>query len=231
VLAFRDVTKIYKPSDQAAVTAVDGVTMTVDRGEFVAVLGRSGSGKTTLLSLAAGLTRPTRGAVLFEGVDPWTLPDRERSLLRNQRTGFVFQFPSLLPALTALENVVLPTTFGPRGQSGRARERGEELLARVGLGDRRAALPRQLSAGQQQRVVIARALVNEPEILLADEATTGLDEQSEAEIMALIREIHGHGGLTVVLVTHARHLVTQGARVVEMANGRLSSAEEPADPP
>jgi len=159
--------------------------------------------------------------VLLGDVNLWSLSDREQSLLRNRKVGFVFQFPSLLPSLTTWENVALPTAFGTnhRGQSVNAR--AAELLDMVGLSDKLSAYPRQLSAGQQQRVVIARALISQPEILLADEPTSNLDEQTEREIMDLFRDIHARTGITVVLVTHTSQLVSYGTRAIEMAGGLI----------
>jgi ABC-type lipoprotein export system ATPase subunit len=166
VIALDKVTKTYGKK-AAPVAAVRELSLTVERGEFVVLTGRSGSGKTTLLNLVAGLARPTAGRVTLEGIDLWQLPDGEQSLFRNRKIGFVFQFPSLMPALSSLENVMLPRLFGPRDRRAGARERATHLLEEVGLGDKLHALPRELSGGQQQRVVVARALVNEPELLLA----------------------------------------------------------------
>ena len=221
MIALRDVTKVYEVSKQVAVTAVQGVSLNVERGEFVIITGRSGSGKTTLLNLAAGLARPTSGEVYFEGINLWSLKDREQSLLRNRKIGFVFQFPSLLPSLTVLENVALPTTFGANHKQETTHERAIQLLDMVGLSDKLPVYPRQLSAGQQQRVVIARALICQPDVLLADEPTSNLDEQTEREIMDLFRDIHAKTGITIVLVTHTSQLVAYGTRAIEMAGGAI----------
>ncbi len=221
LLVLDGVTKTYVLSREVVVTAVRDVSLEVARGEFVVITGRSGSGKTTLLNLVGGLTRPTSGRVLFAGTDLLALGDRERSLLRNRRMGFVFQFPSLLPSLTALENVVLPITFGPGPAA--AADQAAELLSLVGLADKAACYPRQLSAGQQQRVVIARSLINQPEVLLADEPTSDLDERTEREIMDLLRSVHAARGITILLVTHTRQLVSYGSRAIEMAGGTISS--------
>jgi len=221
MIALRDVTKTYQVGKEVTVTAVRGVSLNVERGEFVIITGRSGSGKTTLLNLAAGLARPTSGQVLLEGVDLWSLSDRQQSLLRNQKIGFVFQFPSLLPSLNVLENVVLPRTFGANHTGHDPYERAAQLLEMVGLSDKLATYPRQLSAGQQQRVVIARALINEPEVILADEPTSNLDEQTEQEIMNLFHDIHRQTGVTIVVVTHTSQLVSYGTRAVEMAAGLI----------
>jgi putative ABC transport system ATP-binding protein/lipoprotein-releasing system ATP-binding protein len=221
VIALQHVTKTFATPGGQAVTAVRAATLTIERGEFVVITGRSGSGKTTLLNLAAGLTRPSAGEVTLDGTNLWSLPDREQSRLRNDKMGFIFQFPSLLPSLTVLENVLLPTAFGSNHTSGAWSQRGEELLVSLGLGDKRAAYPRQLSAGQQQRVVIARALINRPALLLADEPTSNLDEQTEREILDLLREIHTTTGVTILMVTHSAQLVPYGSRVARMADGTL----------
>jgi putative ABC transport system ATP-binding protein/lipoprotein-releasing system ATP-binding protein len=218
-----NVTKIYKLTKENSVTAVHDVSLKIEAGEFVIITGRSGSGKTTLLNLAAGLTRPTSGQVWLDGVALWSLPDRQQSLLRNDKMGFVFQFPSLLPSLTTLENVVLPTMFGSELVDGDVYQRAAGLLETVGLADKIAAYPRQLSAGQQQRVVIARSLINEPGLLLADEPTSDLDEQTEQEIMELFQAIHAKTGVTVVMVTHTSQLVAHGTRSIQMASGRITS--------
>jgi len=224
MIALRDVTKTYQVSKEVAVTAVRGVSLNVERGEFVIITGRSGSGKTTLLNLAAGLVKPTSGEVRLADVNLWSLSDREQSLLRNQKIGFVFQFPSLLPSLTVLENVALPTMFATNHKNRDAYERAARLLEVVGLSDKLSAYPRQLSAGQQQRVVVARALISQPQVLLADEPTSNLDEQTEQEIMNLFRDIHGQTGITIILVTHTSQLVAYGTRAIAMANGAILDA-------
>jgi len=221
MIALRDVTKTYKVSKEVAVTAVRGVNLEVAPGEFVIITGRSGSGKTTLLNLAAGLVKPTSGEVRLGDVNLWSLSDREQSLLRNQKIGFVFQFPSLLPALTVSENVALPTTFGTNHVGANPHARAAQLLEMVGLSDKLSVYPRQLSAGQQQRVVIARALIRQPQVLLADEPTSNLDEQTEREIMDLFRDIHARTGVTIVMVTHTTQLVSYGTRAIEMASGLI----------
>jgi ABC-type lipoprotein export system ATPase subunit len=204
-----------------SLTAVSGITATIAQGEFVIIVGRSGSGKTTFLNLAAGLTRPTSGHVFLEGADLWKLNDQQQSRLRNQKIGFVFQFPSLLPTLTVYENVILPTTFVAHGDKSSVRDRALTLLSNVGLSDKLAAYPRQLSAGQQQRVVIARALINQPQVILADEPTSNLDEKTELEIMDLFRDLHANLGLTIVIVTHTRQLISTGMRSIELAAGQI----------
>lgn len=221
LLSLDNVSKTYVLARENKVAAVHGVTLNVTRGEFLAITGRSGSGKTTLLNLLAGLARPTTGKVLVDGADLWGMPDREQSLLRSRKMGFIFQFPSLIPSLTVLENVVLPTVFGGNHGGSDSYGRAAELLATVGLSDKLNAFPRQLSAGQQQRVVIARSLVNRPELLFADEPTSNLDEQTEREIMALLSDIHRKMGVTILFVTHTSQLVGYGTRAVRMAAGAV----------
>ncbi|NLT42265.1 MAG: ABC transporter ATP-binding protein [Anaerolineae bacterium] len=201
--------------------AVADVTLEVRDGEFLVITGRSGSGKTTLLNLAAGLTRPTSGTVTLDGVDVWSLTDNQRAALRGRKIGFAFQFPSLLPSLTVLENVLLPTLFAPNGEDDGTTDRAMELIADVGLSEKVRAYPRQLSAGQQQRVVIARALMNRPEVLLADEPTSDLDEHTETEVMDLFRAIHRSRGITIMMVTHSSDLVHYGTRSIAMASGQV----------
>jgi ABC-type lipoprotein export system ATPase subunit len=220
-----NVTKVYTMSKEQQVTAVRDVSLAVVRGEFLIVTGRSGSGKTTLLNLAAGLTPPSAGRVAWQDVDLWRLSDQQRSHLRHERLGFVFQFPSLLPALTVLENVILPTTFRRGGDPSGSHKHARELLHTVGLDDKLNAYPRQLSAGQQQRVVVARALLNQPQVLLADEPTSDLDERTEREIMDLFQAIHAGTGVTIVLVTHTTQLVSYGTRHLRMAEGRVLTEE------
>jgi ABC-type lipoprotein export system ATPase subunit len=224
MISLRGINKTYKLPAGQSVTALRDVDLEIGRGEFLVITGRSGSGKTTLLNIGAGLTKPSAGEVRLEDVDLWSLSDKERSLLRNRTMGIVFQFPSLLPTLSVLGNVTLPLAFD-RHQRSDGRVRGTELLEMVGLGDRLDSYPRQLSAGQQQRVVIARSLINEPELLLADEPSSDLDEDTENEIMALFSRIHRETGITIVMVTHARQLVAYGSRHAQMALGALREGD------
>jgi ABC-type lipoprotein export system ATPase subunit len=221
MIRFNDVEKIYPLDKGASVTALTGINLEISQGEFAIIVGRSGSGKTTLLNLAGGLTRPTSGQVYLDGDDLGKLGDGELSYLRNKKIGFVFQFPSLLPTLTVFENVYLPTIFSKSHLSNGVKERADSLLERVGLSEKRNVYPRQLSAGQQQRVVIARALINQPEIILADEPTSNLDEKTELEIMDLFYDLHTGLGLTIVLVTHTTQLVSSIMRKIEMASGQI----------
>lgn len=215
------VKKNYLLGQDQTVQALKPTDLEVFAGEFVVITGRSGSGKTTLLNLIAGLTRPTSGQVWFDGVDLWSLPDLKQSLLRNQKIGCIFQFPSLLPSLTAIENVTLPTIFSKNHNQPGIHLRAVELLEMLGISEKLNAYPRQLSAGQQQRVVIARALLNQPEVLLADEPTSDLDEQTEMEIMEIFKKVHASTAVTIILVTHASQLVRYGTRSIKMAAGKI----------
>jgi putative ABC transport system ATP-binding protein/lipoprotein-releasing system ATP-binding protein len=223
VIALEDVSKCYDSSSEAPVTAVNDVSLVVSAGEFVVISGRSGSGKTTLLNLMAGLAAPSSGTVRVDGMDLWAIPDRARSRLRNDTIGFVFQFPSLMPTLTALENIMLPSAFGAGRRDSGLETRARELLALVGIEEKAGAYPRQLSAGQQQRVVLARSLAKRPRIILADEPTSNLDECTEAEMMALFRTVHESTDVTIVMVTHALELLSHGTRTIEMASGRIGA--------
>jgi ABC-type lipoprotein export system ATPase subunit len=221
MIRLENVSKVYKVSREYIVQAVYPVDLEILPGEFVIITGRSGSGKTTLLNLIAGLTRPTTGRVFMEGDDLWSISDQQQAMLRNCKIGFIFQFPSLLPSLTVLENVSLPSIFTSNGANESANNRAVELLNTVGLIEKRSVFPRQLSAGQQQRVVVARSLLNSPRLLLADEPTSDLDEQTEVEILELFRKIHRETGITIVMVTHASQLVSYGTRSIQMAGGKI----------
>ena len=221
MIKLNQVSKIYPLSKDHSVTAVTDVSLEVKQGEFLIIVGRSGSGKTTLLNLAAGLTRPSSGEVMVEGVNLWNLSDVQQSALRSQKFGFVFQFSSLMPSLNSQENVLLPTVFGTHNGRQAVYDRATQLLKEVGLEEKLYSYPRQLSAGQQQRVVIARALMNQPQVLLADEPTSNLDEKTELEIMELFRGLHQRLGITILMVTHTRQLISYGTHPVEMAEGKI----------
>jgi len=225
-VSLRGIGKSYSGKNAAAFAALRDVDLDIETNEFLVITGRSGCGKTTLLNIAAGLATPTSGTVTVDGVDIWSISDAERSGLRNRTMGFVFQFPSLIPGLSLEQNVMLPLEFsGVEHADGPQRAR--ELIELVGLGQRTAALPRELSAGQQQRVVIARALVNHPTILLADEPSSDLDEETEDEIMQIFSRVHAEQGITVVMVTHARNLIPFGTRHLEMGDGTVRADAEP----
>lgn len=223
MIKLTNVSKEYALKREASVMAVKDISLDVAQGEFVVVTGRSGSGKTTLLNLMAGLAKPTTGSVVVNGVNLWEKSDTERARLRNQQLGFVFQFPSLLQSLTVLENIVLPLGFFGGAANRADLDKARQLLETVGLSDKVNAVPRQLSAGQQQRVVIARALINSPSVLLADEPTSNLDEQTEVEIISLLMDVYRQNGITMVLVTHDGSLVQRGTRSIVMSGGRIVS--------
>lgn len=213
--------KSYK-SGGTVIKAVDNITLNVSSGEFVAIVGHSGSGKTTLVSLMGGLTRPTSGTVKVGGVDIWTLDNPGLARLRSEQIGFCFQFASLLPTLNCLDNVRLPGSFagGSRGSA----ERALQLLTTLGVADKARAYPHELSGGQQRRVAISRALINKPGIILADEPTGDLDEDTEADIMDLFSNLHQQG-ITVVMVTHSGRLAARAGRVLTMTNGAISASQ------
>ncbi len=204
-------------SPEGSLTIVDGVSLAIDAGESVAVSGPSGAGKSTLLALLAGLDVPTRGRVLLEGQDLTQLDEDGRARLRAQRVGFVFQSFHLIPALTALENVMLPLELAGRSD---ARRIAAETLDDVGLGPRLRHYPRQLSGGEQQRVAIARAFVTRPAVLFADEPTGNLDTVTGARVGELLFELNSHAHTTLVLVTHDRELAARCGRVIRMEAGR-----------
>jgi len=214
------ITKVYQQKKGVPVTAVTGVSFTIPSGEFLVVTGRSGCGKTTLLNIIAGLARPTSGNIVIDGTDIWTLDDKAISALRNEKMGFMFQVPSLIPTLTVIDNVVVPTMFTGKENQGDVYERAAEALESVGLSHKLDAFPRYLSAGEEKRVVIARAIINRPPIILADEPTANLDELTEKEVMALLERIHGEG-TTIILVTHHPSLIGYGTRHLTMADGKL----------
>ena len=216
-LAARDLSRRYGAGD-TAVHALRGVSVTIAEGELTAVMGPSGSGKSTLMHLLAGLDRPTAGEVWIDGTAIATLGDGELTQLRREHIGFVFQFFNLLPMLTAEENILLPLEL-----AGRTPEHAwvEELIAKVGLGDRRTHRPSELSGGQQQRVAIARALVSKPTVVFADEPTGNLDSATSAEILALLRDSVSSYGQTTVMVTHDAHAAAIADRVLFLADGDI----------
>lgn len=219
MISFQNVSRTYQMYGGSSITPVRSVDMDINKGEFVLIIGRSGSGKTSLLNLAAGLIRPTAGKIFIKGTDIGGLNDLEISSLRAGTIGMVFQFPSLIPSMNAIENTVLSASFksGARDTAG---ERAVALLDMLGLKARLKFLPRQLSAGEQKRVVLARALMNEPEILLADEPTSDLDELTERYIMSVLRELHSRG-ITILMVTHSTELITYASRVLKMEASKL----------
>jgi putative ABC transport system ATP-binding protein len=217
-VSLRSVTKSYG-SSRAAVTALDDISMTLQRGAFTAVMGRSGSGKSTLMHCAAGLDRPTSGQVVLGDLDLTALSEHRLTLVRRERIGFVFQAFNLVPALTAWENILLPLRLGGRRPD---REWAREVVERVGLGDRLSHRPSELSGGQQQRVAIARALVSRPQVVFADEPTGALDLRTGQEIMQLLRDAVNGVRQTVVMVSHDPAAAAWADRVVFLADGRVA---------
>lgn len=205
----------------ATVRAVDGVSLSVAQGEFVAVMGKSGSGKSTLLHLMSGLQQPSSGKVHLLGRDLSRLSDDELTLLRREQVGFVFQFFNLLPTLTALENVALPLLLA-RVKRSAAEARAREALATVGLSDREGHKPEELSGGQMQRVALARALVTDPPLLFADEPTGNLDSHSGEEVLLLLKQMQAERGQTIVMVTHDPGAAAYAGRVVFLSDGRIA---------
>lgn len=219
VIELHNVNKSYQ-SQKLTIKAVDGVNLNTATNEMIVIFGRSGSGKTTLLSLIGGLTKPTSGKVSINGTDIWELKDKDLSVFRNQNIGFIFQFASLIPTLNALDNLRLPTIFNGKERARENETRAKELLESVGLGDRLDAFPSQLSGGEQRRVAIARALMNDPQVILADEPTGDLDEETEKEIIEILQEVN-RGGTGILMVTHNTDLASVAKRAFRMARGSL----------
>jgi len=205
------------------VKALRGVTLTINKNEFVALMGPSGSGKSTLMNLLGCLDTPTRGQYILNGFDVSKHDDNELAEIRNKEIGFVFQTFNLLPRSTALENVMLPLIYAGFNKSNRL-ERAEEVLGQVQLSDRMLHKPNELSGGQRQRVAVARALVNKPSIILADEPTGNLDSKTSIEIMGLIDQIHKAGN-TIILVTHEEDIAQHAHRIIRLIDGKVASDE------
>ncbi|MGC2424691.1 MAG: ABC transporter ATP-binding protein [Nitrospirota bacterium] len=221
MIKLANVSKTYKDGDQT-IHAVLGASMEVAAGDFVSVMGHSGSGKTTLLSLMGGLTKPEAGKVTIGGTDIWSLPDDELSAFRNQNVNFIFQFASLVPTLTVFENVLLPTAFGKPSEG--LEDRARSLVEMVGLKDKINSYPSRLSGGQQRRVAIARAFINSPKVVLADEPTGDLDEATESEIMAIFKKKCAEG-TTFIIVTHNSSIASAANSRYRMSAGRLEKIE------
>jgi putative ABC transport system ATP-binding protein len=224
MMEVQDVTKVYQQG-RRVVQALQGVSLTIIAGEYVSIMGPSGSGKSTLLHLLGGLDTPTSGRALFDGRDLQAMSDRERSLLRRSRIGFVFQFFNLLSTLTAAENVALPLLLAGKSRS-RARQAAVLALEGVDLADRAEHFPEEMSGGEMQRVAIARALVTEPEAVLCDEPTGNLDSATSKQILGLLRSLPEAGRRAVVMVTHDPQAAAYADRIVHIRDGRVESQQE-----
>ena len=221
-----DLTRTYGMAE-IQVRALDGVSLAIEQGEFVAVMGPSGSGKSTLMNILGCLDRPTAGRYTLDSVDVSEMTRAQLAAVRNERIGFIFQSYNLLPRTSALKNVMAPLLYERNHRRSReAREQAaRQALEAVGLGDRLQHLPQELSGGQQQRVAIARALVNNPAFILADEPTGNLDSQSGEEILGLLHRLHGQGR-TIIMVSHDHDIAAQAQRTIHLRDGRLDSIEQ-----
>ncbi|MDQ3733404.1 MAG: ABC transporter ATP-binding protein [Actinomycetota bacterium] len=219
MIEVRDVVKTY-PLSAGDFTAVDHVSLHIAQGEFVAIVGRSGSGKTTLLNLLAGIDRPTSGTVRVADADLGSLSESGLAAWRGRSIGLVFQFFQLLPTLTVVENVMLPMDFAKTVPAGQRRDRAQQLLERMGVGDQADKVPATLSGGQQQRAAIARTLANDPPILLADEPTGNLDSATAVAVLGLFADLNADGQ-TIVVVTHERDIRSIAGREVTLMDGRV----------
>ena len=221
-IELRNVSKHYKQG-ATTVKAVDGISLTIEAGEFVSVVGRSGSGKTTTLDLLGLLLRPSSGQVLLDGIDTGKLKDGARANLRGGRLGFVFQDFNLLPSLSALQNVMLPLRYQARVEDGK--ERAARLLEDVGLGDRIHHQPAEMSGGERQRTAIARALINHPSLVLGDEPTGEVDSETSTQLIDLMRRMNRERGVTFVIVTHDMEIANRTDRIIRLKDGRVVSDE------
>ena len=220
LIEVRNVYKIYNPGENE-VHALDGISVTIDRGEFVAIVGHSGSGKSTFMNMLGCLDSPTSGDYFLNGVNVAGMTDDELSDIRNQQIGFIFQGFNLIPSLTAQENVELPLIY--RGIPKAEREAlSREALAQVGMGERMTHKPSELSGGQQQRVAIARAIAARPPIIMADEPTGNLDTRSGEDVMQILHELNA-GGRTIVLITHDNDIARQATRAIRIIDGKVVS--------
>lgn len=219
MIKLKNVSKVFAKNSQENVRAVDDVSLSISKGEFVAIIGASGSGKSTLMNILGVLDRPTEGTYCLNNRQVNSLKDGELAELRNKKIGFVFQSFNLLPKTPAVENVELPLIYSDRNE---IRKMAINALTKVGLKDRLYHKPNELSGGQQQRVAIARALVNEPEIIFADEPTGNLDSKSGAEVMELFKQLHNEGK-TLVLITHDNEIAEMAQRVIRIKDGKIIS--------
>jgi putative ABC transport system ATP-binding protein len=218
ILEARQLTKAYTIGHRQ-IAVIDSVSLAVEEGEFLVIIGSSGSGKTTLLSLLSGLDRPTSGRVIMAGLDITDLSEDRLAPIRNARIGFVFQAFHLVPSLNAMENIMFPAELGKDPQAAR---KAADLVRRTGLWDRRSNFPHQLSGGEKQRVAICRALINHPKIIFADEPTGNLDSENSRAILALLTELHRERRTTLILATHSPEIAGRAQRTIHLHDGRLA---------
>ncbi len=223
-LRIENLCKVYGREDNQ-VTALDHVSLEIERGDFVAIIGSSGSGKSTLLHIIAGVDVPTSGKVYLDGQDVYAQDNERLAIFRRRQVGLIYQFHNLIPTLNVVENITLPILMDRRKVN---RQRLEELLELLGLQDRRTHLPNQLSGGQQQRVAIGRALMNAPQVCLADEPTGSLDSRNGFEIIRLLKLSHQKYGQTLILVTHDENIALQANRIITVSDGRIVRDERQA---
>lgn len=221
VLTVEGLTKVYG-SGETAVTALDHVSFSVRKGEFIAIVGASGSGKSTLMNLIGGIDEPTEGRVIIDGQELYAMNESERAIFRRRNIGIVFQFYNLVPTLTAAENIMLPYLLDRREPE---KAKLEEILRLIGLSDRAGHLPSALSGGQQQRVSLGRALINDPAFILADEPTGNLDSRASRDVMALLALANRRYGQTLLLITHDEKIALMADRILTLGDGRLLSDE------
>lgn len=221
LIDIKDVYKIYHEGLESEVRALDGVSLSIDRGEFVAIIGQSGSGKSTMMNILGCLDIPTYGDYHLDGTDVTDLTDRQLAHIRNKQIGFIFQGFNLIPALSARENVELPLVYQGMGAELR-RERMEEALEKVGLADRAGHKPAEMSGGQQQRVAIARAIATHPPIIMADEPTGALDSKTGLHVLEILHQLH-EDGTTVILITHDNGIAATAERIIRLSDGKIMS--------
>ena len=219
LIDIKDLYKIYNEGKESEVRALDGVSLQIDRGEFVSIIGQSGSGKSTLMNILGCLDIPTYGDYHLDGTDVTELSDRQLAHIRNKQIGFIFQGYNLIPALSARENVELPLIYQGIGMDKR-RERSEAALERVSMFDRAGHKPSEMSGGQQQRVAIARAIATHPNIIMADEPTGALDSKTGRHVLEILHSLHDDG-TTVILITHDNGIAATAERIVRLADGRI----------
>ena len=228
LIEFKDIYKIYHMGDDNDVHALDGVSITINKGEFVAIVGQSGSGKSTAMNIIGCLDVPTSGTYHLCGIDVSTMDDDQQAEVRNKMLGFIFQQYNLLPKLSVLENVELPLLYAGVSEQER-RDRAKESLARVGLAGKEKNRPSQLSGGQQQRVSIARALAGDPSVILADEPTGALDSRTGREVLEFLQALNQEGN-TIVLITHDNQIAVKAQRIIRLADGKVTY-DGPSDDP